>query len=106
MFNNQQKVESILRQLRMVQEKYENKFVPTFELRVGDMAKDSADSIDILLEEIEHMKTYKLFTDAIRELPNCDTCANIKWCKYKVEWEENKRYNCPLYVPPSKKEVI
>lgn len=156
MFYTREQSECISRQLRIVQMKYEHKFVPTFDVCIADMAKDSADSIDSLLstlkdvqqeiermkvivrstngaecceaqtitinklskenlqqadkidsllEEIDHMKAYEMFTHRVSKLPNCNTCADNK-CRYKVAWGENVRYNCPLYAAPSGRGVI
>ena len=43
----------ISKELRLVQEKYKDKKYQTFEIRVGDMARDSADIIDKLIKALE-----------------------------------------------------
>lgn len=42
--------------LREVQEHYKNEITPTFRVRISDMAKDAADTIDALLAELEYIK--------------------------------------------------
>jgi gas vesicle protein len=44
------------RELRAVQEKYKNKKTETFEIRISDMAKDVADTIEALQQENAELK--------------------------------------------------
>jgi pyruvate/2-oxoglutarate dehydrogenase complex dihydrolipoamide acyltransferase (E2) component len=46
----------VYRELRAVQEKYKNKKTETFEIRISDMAKDAADTIEALQQENAELK--------------------------------------------------
>ena len=80
----------VLNELRLVQEKYKDDTTPAFQVRISDMARDSADAIDSLLT----------FVDNIFALPNCQDCAR-KDCECKPKLGETIRFNCPVYVAGS-----
>jgi len=45
----------ILTELRKIQEKHKNDVVSTFDIRISDMAKDSADAIDALIVQVKYL---------------------------------------------------
>jgi len=45
-----------LKHLRIVQSKYENKTTATGEVRISDLARDAADTIEELLKTIAHLE--------------------------------------------------
>jgi hypothetical protein len=77
----------VLKDLRIVQEKYANKVTPTFDICISDMARDAADAIDSL----------QSFVDYIGTLTTCNDCGR-KFCPYGPSWGKSVRYNCPLYL--------
>ncbi len=74
----------VLQELRRVQQQYKDKVTPTFDVRISDMAKDAADTIESLL-------------DFINSLPTCNTC-NDKECKYRSALGDAVRYNCMFFT--------
>lgn len=49
------KPQEVLKELRAVQEKYKNVTTSTFEVRITDMAKDAADTIDLLINQVKFL---------------------------------------------------
>ena len=73
--------------LRMIEENYKDSFTPTFQPRISDMARDSANAIDIL----------QAFVDFIHSLPSCNDCGNNN-CKIKPLLGDTVRYNCFFFL--------
>lgn len=89
----------ILRELRVVQKKYEHECTPTFGICVSAMAKDSADTIEELQEKIKELikdTNNKIHSDY--EECDCRLCTN----QYNLETCPNpgneKVINCSKYV--------
>jgi hypothetical protein len=91
------------RELRAVQEKYKNKKTDTFEIRISDMAKDAADTIEALQKQLAPLQGKAVL---VMDMPKtCMTCklrqAHITdYCKIsgKESAYKKRRADCPLWI--------
>lgn len=49
--------------------------------------------IDLTARLYDHLRAYK----DILETGNCNNCDVAKGCKYRPNWGQMVRYNCPFY---------
>ena len=40
---------------------------------------------------------YKVHSERVSELPNCNDCGKVLSCEYKPRWGAPARINCPLW---------
>lgn len=85
----------VSKELRRVAKEHKDDIVPTFGIRISDMAEEAADAIDSL----------QYFVDFIGNLPCCNTCG-YQDCGYKPGLGETIRYNCPFYIGPKKRPLM
>lgn len=48
---------------------------------------------------------YKIHSEAVSNLPNCNSCSSVQTCPYLPKIGSYSRINCPLYVGSEGEEI-
>lgn len=67
----------------------------------GPLFKEAADAIEELRAKVSSLQ---FFADSISKLPDCNTCIKKNLCKFKPNYGEYCRINCPAWTGEPPKE--
>lgn len=72
---------------------------PSFELLADAPADEQIKVVDKLeMKDCKHCG-YKMHSDEVSRLPDCNDCAKQRECEYCPRIGEQVRINCPLHEP-------
>ena len=57
-----------------------------------------------IIEELETVIGCLRAYERLTKLPTCNGCNKIKTCKYRPNWGEDVRINCPLWEKTEEEE--
>lgn len=81
-------------ELRKVEKKYKGRRTDTFEVIISDMARDAAEEIERLQEELDMSDAW---IKRVAYCPCCNNCGYQKECLVKPKLGDIVAINCPLW---------